>query len=261
MIALALQLLLPVAVADRDSTGDTACQVPALTEVRPGDGQTDVPVDARFLALFEEGDCGEGSLIWELTQEGVDEPLQEDSASSSGGRASLEPDEDLPESTWLELLVTDRTENRFQHEFWTSGLAAEQVEVSPWGVLSDVAHSELDGTDDRAWRATLDLEFKGFESGLSLVQVFDVDHPAEPLAEVTAVATGAAWLDLAWTGESADTLCLYLVQEDEAGRGSERSDDVCASEIDAERSGCSAVGSAAMAVWWLLLMPLWQRRG
>ncbi len=42
------------------------CTLDAFTDVRPASGQDDVPIDSRFIAVVDRGDCGAGIVDWQL---------------------------------------------------------------------------------------------------------------------------------------------------------------------------------------------------
>jgi hypothetical protein len=238
------------------------CMDPSLSAVLPEAGAVDVPLDARYLAMFQDNGCGgQGFVEWFLTEADDAEPTQDGTATGSARtfRASLDPDEDLGVELPYSLIVRDIFGDELMTTF-TSGVDfAAEVSAAPVGAVSQATFDELDRTGEGTWTAVVDVDFVGFSSGLSLVQVYDAAAPADVIAEATAVEAGTLELALQWTGAEADELCVYFVQEDEAGRVSERSEDACAGEVE-RVGGCSALGSLGVAGWWLTLLPLWRRR-
>ncbi len=241
---------------------DAACMEASLVMVLPEDGQEDVPLDARFIALLEDNGCGGGGVLeWFLTEGDDLDPSQMGSAMSSHAtlRASLEPDEDLAPETSYSLVVRDMLGNELSTEFLSGVDLAPEVSGPPSGTVSSATFEELDRSGEGTWTAVVDVDFEGFSSGLSVVRVHDVSSPSAVIAEVLAIPEGSQELELAWFGAEADEVCVYFVQEDEAGRGSERSEEVCTEEVE-RIGGCSTLGAAGLATWWLALVPLWRRR-
>jgi hypothetical protein len=245
-----------VAVADA-----VPCMEASLAEIRPEDGATAVPIDARYLLFFEDNGCGsDGFATWVLTEDGASEPTDEGSVSASFSslRADIEPAVDLVPSTLYELAVSDGFSEDWTVAFTSGTGAAATIESLPTGQVTGVGFVEEGRSGSGTWTARLDLSFQGFASGLSIVSVYDAAYPADVLAEVSASELGRASRSLSWQGDDADELCLVFVQEDEAGRGTELSDEAC-TEIITREGGCSALGASGLGLWWLAVVPLWRR--
>jgi hypothetical protein len=188
------------------------------------DGEVDVPSDARRSLAFDQGGCSSGEA--------------------------------------------DRVVESDRDEHWSAGIEVDSgTGLGHWapdggwrtGTSYTVTFDELDRSGTGTWAVSVELEFVGFGSGLSRVRIRHAADPGEPVVEVTAVETGTASVAVGWPGDERDALCLFFVQEGEAGRGGARSEDVCTSEIEVV-SGCRALGAAGVEVWWLSLVPLWRRR-
>ncbi len=205
--------------------GDAApCMDASLGSVVPTGGQTDVPPDARLIALTQDNGCGgQGTVSWSVRDVDRDILMGADSAEASArtGRADLWLPDTLEVDTVHELEVSDVFGGTRLVQFTTGTELAARVDDAPAGVIQEAGFEEDEYSDLGTWTVSVDLAFEGFASGLSVVRVHDASTPEMPMAETFAIEAGHTTLDMTWVGSDADELCLFFVQEDEAGRDSD----------------------------------------
>ena len=186
---------------------------------------------------------------------------EEVGGSSITNRISIQSVVPLEADSTYWLYVQDQTGGSREVTFSTGSEQAEVIDEAPTGTITSLSYEHERNAETGTWRATVILDHHPVDSGLSILRVTDSRTPQVIIDETWATSSGTVTWELEWWGAEEEELCLEITQEDEAGRDSEPSNEIC-SEAEISRTSCSSAAIGSVGSWWLLagLVGLARRR-
>jgi len=237
---------------------------PTVTTLRPANGDTEIPLDARLLGVLDQsGDgCDDASVEFVLSLDGEELQAAGGKTQPAAGVVELEPDEAFePERTydlWLEDFFTGL---EFDISFTSGTELAAVYDQPPVVTIDELVFVDGErGSDEFLWTAVLTVDHEPSDRDLSLIHLSGGESLVDTLGAVFANSDGVRTVELPfWTAEVDGEVCFRAIQEVEAGRGGDASDAVCETLPEVSLS-CSSTGSGSSAVALLLLPLLFSRR-
>ncbi|GEM_PF-2740443 len=244
--------------------GDVNHAVSRLTELRPFDGATGVPIDANPLLVVENTADEEARvrIVLYLASTQAVVALEDLDAWGHSGITPWElTDERMPDTEYRVLAEQENGLEDSLYQAFTTG--SERVaplrppEIVVGGYAS--ANEQADGS----WihQASWVVDAEETADGLSWARILRSDDGSEVvrfLPERSEDQDGT-FVGVSWTGELETALCVVAVSVDAAGNETEASAEHC---VDIEQfalsatssCGCSRVDTSTAA---LVLLPLW----